>query len=121
MLQEAKAIDFIKIDIDSFEIDLLRQALELISQGKISVTTFVVELRDPGFELLQTLFTLGYDVYLLNIHLENRWIDSKGWDVYRNFSGSVYPTGFEERFAQRFLRHVIYIQPDVSRKFQARE
>jgi FkbM family methyltransferase len=116
LLLQSRNIDFIKIDIDSFEIDLMHQALDLISQGKINVSTFVVELRDPGFEFLQTLFAAGYHAYFLNIHLENRWIDPKGWDVYRNFTGSLYPAAFEERFAQRFMRYVIYIRPDVTRE-----
>ena len=116
LLLQSRSVDFIKIDIDSFEIDLMRQALDLISQGKINVSTFVVELRGPGFDFLQTLFLAGYDAYFLNIHLEDRWIDPKGWDVYSNFTGSFYPAGFEERFAQRFMRYVIFIRPDVTRE-----
>ena len=113
-------IDLIKLDIDSFEYELLVQAVEQISLKQLTVTSIISELR--GFDrkhldLFNSFFSLGYNIYVLNVHLDKRWIDSNGMDVYQRFKNinSLYNlSGVEEVFSQRLIRYALRILPEVT-------
>lgn len=121
LLLDVGRIHFIKIDIDSFEVALVDRMEELISAGSISVQTVVAELKGytPSlWKVLSKLFDHGYSIYVLNLHLDRRWFDARGWDVYSNYSREpvqeLHPPGIEEYFAQRFMRYILYISPNTS-------
>ncbi|CAG9461017.1 unnamed protein product [Pedinophyceae sp. YPF-701] len=112
---DGKSWDLIKMDIDSFEGAILVRLEEMLSAGRIEVRSILVELNpmqaedaaaaDRALYRLQQVH--GYDVYRLNMHLDQRFINQKGWDVYAHYQDvGVDQRIWEEMFSVRLMRYL---------------
>lgn len=86
---ESTHLDFVKIDVDSIDIEILRFLIDWIRQGKITVHSFIIE-KGCHHEAFVDLQQLGYNIFQLDHHLRARFFDAKGRDVYK-YRGAPIP------------------------------
>ncbi|CAG9462676.1 unnamed protein product [Pedinophyceae sp. YPF-701] len=109
---EGRSWDFIKLDIDNFEAAMVARLEAMISTGRVKVRSILVELNDVQKEVAPAAFhrlqqVHGYDIYRLNMHLDRRFINQKGWDIYAHYQDVGVDTKiWEEMFSVRLLRYV---------------
>jgi len=109
--------DFVKLDIDSIEPQVLLTLARMITAGNTKVQTIVVELSASnsdisGKALSQFQNTLGYDIYRLNHNLDSRFFDGKGHDIYSGYKSIGLDSNvYEERYHQRFMRYLQFVKP----------
>lgn len=107
--------EFIKMDADYPEGDWLRRVAVLLSKGRVRIKTLVVECNGCDAPLLFTLQRLcGYDVYMLDMHMDHRFLDARGIDVYSSFEPTVLPPFVYEMFSIRLMRHLYYFKRNMS-------
>ena len=57
----------------------------------------------------------SYDVYLLDTHVDRRFLDARGWDVYSDYKRDEgLPSYMEELFSIRLMRHLYHFHPNMS-------
>lgn len=112
-LFEDKRIKFVKIDIDSFDLKVMTYVGEMIKNGKTDVETIVIEANGAGLlEMLQLYNSMKYDIYIVNDHLDFRWFNSKGWDVYNHYrSIPINDSIVEEIYNIRSIKYILKIKP----------
>lgn len=116
-------IDFIKLDIDSYETEIVSFFADYIAQNtfRFGSLIFEVNLGHNVDKLANALHKfqaeLGYDIYKMNQHEQRRWFDSAGKDVYQPGTRAYADTPwYEERYSMRFMRFILFIKqmPSVS-------
>ena len=112
-------VDFIKADADGPEGTWLARIAELIEEGRLNVPTIVVECNGCQAQTLYKLqHQLGYHVYLLDMHIDQRFLNARGIDVYSKFQKPnafrPLPEFVSEMYSIRFLRHVYYLADNMS-------
>jgi FkbM family methyltransferase len=118
-------VDFIKIDIDSIEGQLLIELERIINAKEANITTMIIELNyDDGLKptLVNALMRLqashGYHIYVVNCHLhkffgKQRFFNETGQDV-TNQPAHIFPDVFQEVFFQRLITSLLYVKPNRS-------
>jgi len=130
-LLQAGHVDFIKLDIDSIEPVVVHKLYRLLSRKDFTFTTLIFEVNlaynsGEGFSLVANAFRgfqieFGYDIYKFNQHEQRHWFDSRGVDIYASGPHAYADSPFvEERFSQRFMRHLLWFRPQTSVKKWAR-
>jgi hypothetical protein len=56
----------------------------------------------------------GYDIFLLDMHIDQRFLDAKGIDAYSQYRPVALPEWLEEMFAIRLMRHIYHYRADMS-------
>lgn len=108
--------DLIKMDADGPEGKWLTRVEQLLSDGKLDVRTLVVEGHECGPTLMHTLQNQhGYDIYLLDMHIDKRFLNAEGIDVYSNFKDTQLPEFLTEMYGIRFMRHVYHFRRDMTK------
>ena len=137
-------LDFIKADADGPEGTWLARIAELIEGGRLSVPTIVIECNgcqprtlfklqvcyhfgtvlrllpnagpdtEPHMLCPSPQRDLGYHVYLMDMHIDQRFLNAKGIDVYGHFASRPLPEFVEERYSIRLLRHVYYLADNMT-------
>ena len=107
-----------KIDTDGPDGAFLTRLEELISAGTVSVDAIVIEFNSGENEALWKMqHEHGYDLYKLDMGDDRRFINAKGIDVYSRFGSiDINESLFEERYQQRFMRHLYYVKRGVDKK-----
>ena len=112
-------LDFIKADADGPEGKWLARMAELIEMGRLSVPTIVIECngcRPDTLYMFQNV--LGYHAYLLDMHVDQRFLNSRGIDVYSRFqTPNVFrplPDFVSEMYSIRLLRHIYYLADNMT-------
>jgi FkbM family methyltransferase len=119
-----RKIDFIKLDIDSFELEIIEFLESFMARTSFQFTTLLFEISPHGGHargdrlgevLCRFQNKHGYNIYKMNQHEQRRWLNSKGVDVYSRHQ-EVYgdQPWLEDRFNQRFMRFLLYIKPEPS-------
>lgn len=106
--------DFVKIDVDGIDGALMKWLLGQLTAGRLRVDTIFVECTGCDHETLWSFqHNLGYHAYILDNTDERRILNAKGQDIANGFRPFAPPLdeALEERYAQRFLRHVYYVSP----------
>jgi len=100
--------DLVKLDADGPEGAWLERIEELVSQGLLRVKTCVVECNGCDGELLHKLQSVhGYHIYHLDMHVDRRFLNSKGIDIYSHFKPDPrLPHFVEELYGIRAMRHL---------------
>ena len=116
----------LKLDADGPEGDWLRLIETMLTQGKIAVRTMIVECSGCTATLLHRLqHHHHYTVCLLDMHIDDRFIDASGRDAYSSVASSgtlrgaspapVGPAGFAvELFSIRFMRHLYCMRANTT-------
>ena len=109
--------DFVKIDVDGIDGELLRWLRRRLASGALRVDTLLIECSGCEHQTLWSFqHELGYHAFLLDNTDERRYLDARGHDVASGFATiPALDTALEERYAQRFLRHVFYVRPSADR------
>ena len=108
--------DFVKIDVDGIDGTLMQWLLGQLLAGRLRVDTIFVECTGCDRETLWSFQNkLDYHAYILDNTDERRFLDANGRDIANGFRPFVPPldAALEERYAQRFLRHVFYVSPNA--------
>ena len=108
-------IKLIKMDADGPEGSWLKRIIELLSQGTVKIETLVVEGSGVTPQILHEMQRIhGYEVYLLNMHIDKRFLDARGVDVYQHFApDDTLPDYLEELYAIRFMRMLYHFRPTM--------
>eukprot|EP00930_Biecheleria_cincta_P092679 TRINITY_DN8268_c0_g2_i3.p1 TRINITY_DN8268_c0_g2~~TRINITY_DN8268_c0_g2_i3.p1 ORF type:complete len:386 (-),score=41.51 TRINITY_DN8268_c0_g2_i3:26-1183(-) len=117
-------IELVKMDADAPEGDWLRRIDQLLSRStgpsngtrRIHIETIIAECHSCS---ALTLYRLqqrhGYHIYLLDMHIDRRFLDARGTDVYQKSQpDSSLPGHLTELYAIRFMRHIYYVQPNLT-------
>jgi len=108
--------DLIKMDADGPEGKWLTRVEELLSAGRIDVRTLVVEGHDCSPTLMHKLQNQhGFNIYLLDIHIDKRFLNAQGIDVYSNFQDTQLPEFLTEMYGIRFMRHVYNFRRNMTK------
>ena len=76
----------IKLDADGPEGSWLERIEQLLGLGRVRVRTIVVECNGCDAELMHRMQSVhGYDIYQLDMHIDKRFLDAKGHDVYSRY------------------------------------
>jgi len=117
-LLESRSVKLLKIDIDSFEGGLLHTAVMMLENRTTKIETMVVELGSTNFEhprggdvldLWKLQQQLGYDIYRVNVHVNQEIWNWRGVDL--NPSKSSPQEGYTPMFGVRFMRKLEYLEP----------
>lgn len=118
LLMRGNHIHFIKMDADGPEGSWLRRIDQLITEKKVIIDTMVIEAHDCSAELVQRFQQVhGYHTYLLDMHIDQRFLNAKGIDVYSHFKPIEDPPNpwwIEEFYSIRFMRHLYYFKPNMT-------
>lgn len=99
--------DLVKIDVDGLEGAWLAHIEKLLSSKLLHVRTFIVECHQCAPSLLHRMqHHHGYGVYALDMHIDQRFLNSRGIDVYSHFKELRLPTYVDEMFSIRLMRHL---------------
>jgi len=116
ILLKRKRWDLIKMDADGPEGKWLTRVEELQSAGRIDVGTLVVEGHDCSPTLMRKLQSQhGYDIYLLDMHIDKRFLNAQGIDVYSNFKDTQLPEFLTEMYGIRFMRHIYHFKRNMTK------
>jgi len=123
-LISAKHVDFIKLDIDSIEAQVVNKLYHLVNTHRFNFTTLIFEVNvgaKDAIWLLAEAFLgfqrLGYNIYKFNQHEQRHWFDARGVDLYASGPKAYADSPFvEERFSQRFMRHLLWYRPETRRR-----
>ncbi|CAK0895086.1 unnamed protein product [Prorocentrum cordatum] len=108
--------DLIKMDADGPEGRWITRIEQLLSAGKLDVRTLVVEGHECSPELMHRLQNHhGYDIYLLDMHIDKRFLNAQGIDVYSHFQDTHLPEFLTEMYGIRFMRHVYHFRSDMTK------
>lgn len=116
LVAQQRKWDVVKLDIDSFDALIVARFVDLIRNGLAEVSSFIVEWN--GGEnlggILQTLQSLGYEIYRLNCHDNRRFVNESGWDTINMFRDINLEPYFEERMQQRYMRYVLRVRHGIT-------
>lgn len=107
----------IKLDIDSIEGLVVQDLVRLLETGLLTFRTLLVEWgqrhgRPEDLRALQQRH--GYDVYVLNTHVDRRHYDWRGHDVYALHNGpddELEAAVYEERWFALGVHMAYYVRP----------
>ena len=106
---------FFKIDVDGPEGQWLEQLEILIAAGRLRVQTIVIECHSCDPRVLQLLQrNHGYSVYLLDMHIDRKFLDARGVNVFGHDPSLKFPEYLEELYSIRFMRHVYRFKPGLT-------
>jgi hypothetical protein len=108
-------LDFVKIDVDGPEGAWMSRIDELMSADRLRIRTIVVECHQCPASLLHRMQSYHkYNIFLLDMHMDKRFLDSRGVDVYSNFQDTQLPWFIDELYSIRFMRHVYAYKPGMT-------
>eukprot|EP00966_Prymnesium_polylepis_P132750 3068800-Prymnesium_polylepis.1 len=105
----ASIYELVKVDVDGDEGSWLEHIVQLMDKGRLYIRTLVIECHRCGAIALKHLQqALGYTVYQLDMHVDRRFIDARGFDVYENrrVKADPLPRFVEELYSIRLMRHL---------------
>ena len=127
-LVRGKKVDMVKVDIDSIDLCIMGKMLEMIKAKETEIENIVVEANGPRFhkgtscpDVVDLMFAYqraGYHIYRLNCHMDVRFFDSYGYDVYSGMKpidwSGISPL-LQEVYSQRLMRYAVKIKDEPDR------
>lgn len=112
LFDQITCYDLIKLDVDSIEPEILQDLAMLMQRGDICVKTVVVELAATARSAIALMryFELGYTILKLNAHIDQRFFDRYGTDIYSFFRPLKLKKYFKEVFFVRQIRYALLLQ-----------
>ena len=99
--------ELLKLDGDGPEGAWLRRVEELIEAGSLTARTIAVECNGCTIDVLIKLQQRHrYAVYALDMHIDQRFLDDRGVDVYEGFRQTPLPSFVDELYSVRLMRHL---------------
>jgi len=85
----------------------------LLSQRRLRVQTLVIECHQCHRHVLKRMQEKhGYNIYVLNMHIDRRFLDAQGIERY---SGKqAMPSFVQELFSIRFMRHIYRLKRNMT-------
>ncbi|KAL1527954.1 hypothetical protein AB1Y20_009325 [Prymnesium parvum] len=131
-----REFELFKLDADGPEGAWLHRIEELISAGRLSVKSMIIEGHNTSATDLHRLQQVhGYDAYLLDMHIDRRFLNSEGIDTYSSFREDCWyvnlptrddgivkfystcqplPEFLEEMYSIRLMRHVYHFSRNMT-------
>jgi FkbM family methyltransferase len=108
--------DLVKIDTDSVDGEMLDGLIALIKSKKCSVKSIITEFSGGTTQMLVDFQALGYHIYRLNVHMLQRFFDSRGVDIINHFQPINIPDGYEERYFLSYMKYALKMKPNLTAK-----
>lgn len=112
VFKKVRCYDLIRVDQGGNDAELIGDLLKLVQRNRICVKALLVRLA-PVHKSAMVLFRYfrdGYTVIKLNYHLDQRFFNRYGWDVYSNFKPLNLGPKFQEVFMARLIRYGLMLQ-----------
>eukprot|EP00908_Phaeocystis_cordata_P000571 Transcript_10636.p1 GENE.Transcript_10636~~Transcript_10636.p1 ORF type:complete len:405 (-),score=5.26 Transcript_10636:214-1368(-) len=110
-------LQLLKMDADGPEGSWLERIDALLAQGLMRIETMVVECSGCKPQTLHRLQKVhGYQIFQLDMHIDQRFLDARGIDVYSGFRPalSAQPDFVDERYSVRLMRHLYHFRQNMT-------